>query len=946
MRRKSERRRFAYRWTAVLILLLGFGLRVHLLDGQSMWSDEGLSLYRARQDTTGVLSNVITVDGIDTRDTNPPLYFLLLHGWRALAGESVFALRYVGVTAGVMAVALMLLWGQLIARRRVSLLAGFFLALSPFHVWETQVLRNYPLLIALNLLSVYALCRFILRPDDTYRRRWFAVWLVAGLLGVYTHYFAFFVLAFGVAGLGVWALRQWQAQRWERAGRRPRRAIWLLLVLGMVLLAPIVSAALGRFAAGRQVDFNWVPPGDVATHAAAAFGVGISRTLTHPWPLWLPAVLLAGLGALALWRRSRAAALLLLGYLLIPLGLVVALSLINPLYNGARHLLIGLPPFVLLLAIGVGQWPARNASPAGRALSRLIPGALALAVVAIQASQLRAQFYDPAFVRDDVRGAADYLAQVAAVDDLIIVHDTLIRFTFDYYYDGAAPVQSIPLYGEQDVAATTRRLLDAGQQATRVWFLTQPLPRNGFPRDVLPAEAHDRWTPIGARQFPHLWLPVRVEAYTPTIVRDGLPESAAPLVANFRNDLRLEGFELPAGVQAGAPWWGQFYLTALAPAEPAYTLSLRLEDAAGETWAQLGGPIWPERGPDSWPPGALIRHDHPFTAPAGLPPGNYGVWLRILDADDQPLPQDGGDLEVYLGELAVAASTDAAQLTEYNAQRTRLGAITFLGYRLPRTDLRPGHLLTMDGFWQARTAPERDYRVNLQMMDESGNLLAETTLPPTRPDYPTTLWQPGEVIGGKLSLEIPAMATERATLRLRLLDPEGRVVGRPVTLRESPPIVPWPLATEFPSIPQPLSAVFGDGPAVDAPLIALHGFDAPPTAAPGDVIPITLFWQSLVNLDRNLVILIHLTDEAGNIPAQADGVPVNGLRLTLSWRAGEALVDEHALQLPPELAPGAYQLWVGFYDPDSGARLTAKAGEEVWPDGRLPLTHLTIEGLP
>ena len=128
-----------------------------------------------------------------------------------------------------MGVALMLLWGQLIAGRRVSLLAGFFLALSPFHVWETQVLRNYPLLIALNLLSVYGLCRFILRPNDAHRRRWLIVWLAAGLLGIYTHYFAFFVLAFGVAALGLWALRQWPAQRWERTGGRPvkkDRRLW------------------------------------------------------------------------------------------------------------------------------------------------------------------------------------------------------------------------------------------------------------------------------------------------------------------------------------------------------------------------------------------------------------------------------------------------------------------------------------------------------------------------------------------------------------------------------------------------------------------------------------------------------------------------------------------------------------------------------------------------
>ena len=32
----------------LLLLMLAFALRLYDLDGQSMWSDEGLSLYRAR----------------------------------------------------------------------------------------------------------------------------------------------------------------------------------------------------------------------------------------------------------------------------------------------------------------------------------------------------------------------------------------------------------------------------------------------------------------------------------------------------------------------------------------------------------------------------------------------------------------------------------------------------------------------------------------------------------------------------------------------------------------------------------------------------------------------------------------------------------------------------------------------------------------------------------
>ena len=81
----------------VLFLVLGaLALRGWELEAQSLWSDEGLSLYRARLPLTEILSNTITVDGQVTQDTNPPLYFLLLHLVRAVAGESVFALRYLG----------------------------------------------------------------------------------------------------------------------------------------------------------------------------------------------------------------------------------------------------------------------------------------------------------------------------------------------------------------------------------------------------------------------------------------------------------------------------------------------------------------------------------------------------------------------------------------------------------------------------------------------------------------------------------------------------------------------------------------------------------------------------------------------------------------------------------------------------------------------------------
>ena len=45
----------------VAFMFVAFTLRVYQLDGQSLWSDEGLSLYRARLSLGENLSNIIVV---------------------------------------------------------------------------------------------------------------------------------------------------------------------------------------------------------------------------------------------------------------------------------------------------------------------------------------------------------------------------------------------------------------------------------------------------------------------------------------------------------------------------------------------------------------------------------------------------------------------------------------------------------------------------------------------------------------------------------------------------------------------------------------------------------------------------------------------------------------------------------------------------------------------
>ena len=69
------------------ILLVGFGLRLYRLGAESLWYDETVSAFLAGQSAAGLIAHT-------ARDIHPPAYYLLLHYWTRLAGQTEFALAF------------------------------------------------------------------------------------------------------------------------------------------------------------------------------------------------------------------------------------------------------------------------------------------------------------------------------------------------------------------------------------------------------------------------------------------------------------------------------------------------------------------------------------------------------------------------------------------------------------------------------------------------------------------------------------------------------------------------------------------------------------------------------------------------------------------------------------------------------------------------------------
>ncbi|MFN2193207.1 MAG: phospholipid carrier-dependent glycosyltransferase [Candidatus Promineifilaceae bacterium] len=941
-RKQNILHRYWAQWLLLLILLLGFGLRMYDLERQSMWSDEGLSLYRSGLSLADVAANKIIIDGVETRDTNPAFYFILLHLWRGVTGDSVTAMRAIGSLFGFLAIPLVYVLADLVYDRKVALAAALLMAISPLHVWHSQVMRNYGLLVTLNLFSVYGVMRLALDREVERPWRWLLLWAAAGLLGIYTHYFSLFVFAYSLLILGYVAWRKWDVRELPR-----RRWFWPAMAGIVLLTIPACLIAFNRFQAGQQIDFYRYPLTALLTHALSAFGVGVIQTLVHPWARVLPVLILFVLGILLGLLRKRAGTLLLLGYQFIPLGLLFLVSLINPLYNGARHLLIGLPPFLVLVAngmVGKGQAAGGKGQVAG-----WLRIALGTAVIVIQLSWLHMQFSDPALLRDDIRGAANYLNAVVEEEDVVVLHDAIIGFVFDYYYEGAAPWRAIPRYAEEDVAAAENELSAAGDEADRVWFLTQPAPRSGFPRDALSDWAAANWPRFTSKRFPHLLLPVGLEGYTPQPVLAALPEGVPEIGVQFADALRLEGLEIPQAVDPQTPWTVTWYWSRPAEAASAaatagdYELSLRWRDADGRLWYQTDDLLWHEFPPTAWPEGSIVRFDLATKTPPALPPGSYELGLRVLDGEGRELLTEDGREELPLGTITVtAASQELPQSSAFTAQSGRLGPVDLLGYRLPSEKIRPGHEIPATFLWQIRGKARADYLLRVQLIDVDGEVIAESVGSPTLDSFLATAWSAGDIFQGKSSIAMPASARDEAyRMQISFVDPDsGEMVGRSIVLDQALQISPWPLETVLPEVDVALDAAFGE-----PPFVSIYGYDlADESLLPGGMLDLTLVWQAQQDVGESMMSFIHIADAEGNIVVQQDSVPVQGIRPTSSWREGEVIVDQHLIPIGPEVAPGSYEIWLGLYVPETGVRAAAWQDGQMLGDGRVLLG--TIDVLP
>ncbi|MBW7882545.1 MAG: hypothetical protein H3C34_07900 [Caldilineaceae bacterium] len=118
----------------------------------------------------------------------------------------------------------------------------------------------------------------------------------------------------------------------------------------------------------------------------------------------------------------------------------------------------------------------------------------------------------------------------------------------------------------------------------------------------------------------------------------------------------------------------------------------------------------------------------------------------------------------------------------------------------------------------------------------------------------------------------------------------------------------------------PLAVTVGDG-------IRLAGYDVQlANLDTGRILYVQIHWLVDAPPTHDWTVFTHLLhgDDQGSVNQVAgfDSRPGNGSLPTSRWQAGWRILDEYQITLPAELAPGAYQLEIGLYEPD-GEQLPA-----------------------
>ncbi|MFJ9006297.1 glycosyltransferase family 39 protein [Streptomyces canus] len=451
--------------TAVVFLVptaLAFALILRGIGDRQLWRDEHATWWAATLSFHDLSLLIRSIDVVFTP------YYVLMHIWIAIAGDSPTAMRIPGAVAMAASAGLLALLGRRLFTTQAGLLAGLAFAVVPVTTRYGQEIRPYAFAVAAVLLSTLLLARALDKPSF---KVWVAYTLSVPLIG-WSHLASMAVLGAHLAMILIARRAGDKIVGWAYAAA---------CTLGMCFVIPMAVSGSGQTG---QIAWNNPVLKDLIDFPKNLFGS------------WAVAVPVMALGALGLFFAGRRALPLAVWIVLPPLATYVTAAQLHLFLP--RYLLFTAPAWVLLAAVAVVRiaGPVAGAKAGTGAAARRGFGwvlvAAAVAGIAFQSLPGIRETRQNPLGEPDFRGAAQLIEAGQKKGDGIVFSGVMSeRRAMDYELrdDAGRPRDSLMYRTPQELGSFgALECPDSARclaKADRLWLVSTTLdgqPFSGMPK--------------------------------------------------------------------------------------------------------------------------------------------------------------------------------------------------------------------------------------------------------------------------------------------------------------------------------------------------------------------------------------------------------------------------------------------------------------------------------
>ena len=873
----------------LVVILIGFGLRVWNLASQSIWWDEAFTVQMTSHGPENLWQMLLT------GDRNPPLYFVSAALWGSVAGWSEFSLRFLSVIWGVIGLGFLFNLTKRLFGTHAGIWALAVAAVSPALVVYSQEARMYSAFFALTAATLYFGIRFLdLRNQKS---AWSFLLCEAALL--LTHYFAIPV----VATINFFVLIVLLRKRANLVAYLKWIGGQVLAALPMIMWVLIVASTPGSLTLAHEPPPNEL---EFARQVVELWMTSVRDLNGAQSAVVLPVIGLVAVAVIGASLANRRSVQLVLAFSAVILVLAFVLTGVLTSFHPRYLLSYSIPLFALIGgALSNLRFNLRHTSIIGG----WVAGGVALLLTVWVLVNGWGTATSPAYAKDDARGVAAYLKQNAAADDVVLVEAN--DYTLNYYNHGLAQTKMITAATE---AEAFKQLSEMIGDAKRVWLphwtVSTQDPR-GYWRFLLEQSGSMQdWTSYHGYELYRYEM--QSPLHEPVVDRDVSPAQGLAYIDKWSG---VDGQGADGALTFAVQWPHSGSVD--------NTVSMRLLDSKGIPISSADVPLLDENGKPAW----MTLPDHPIVnyyvlpIPAGTPPLTFTLTAHLYAIESRRSPDaisEGTSFNVdkQLGIARLPRRMDTTDpyrtLSGYQQQTPSshevASGLELEAFALGDKSPSPQQPIDVTLRWR-KTGSSSNIMPHLRLI-QGDRVWADVGSDLFERDYPIERWADGETVIDRLKIVYPPVLGE---MQLQIGQGDHWITLAPLSLDTSP------LKFEPPSMQHTQSATFDD-------LAELLGYDLESDSiAPDHPLDLTLYWRTLnvEPITTTYTVFAQLIAPDGHLVAQHDAPPYPS---TTAWVPGEIISDRHTLKIVDPTYRGPVTLIVGWYNSATIVRVPVKGG--------------------